>query len=261
MDMKEHKMSLYNDIVEIKDKNIDRLFNKFEEFFDAIYNAYPDEHAFVKYKALLWFARDKNKWDVADRIAQSIIIFSNEILKKNDKFFLEYPMTDVSTLSEYDMLIVRIRALWNTSSKISKENIWEFLRMFVGLIKKIYSEDELQIIRFKGIMALLKSHMLKTVAGSVIYNAYTEMANRSFVTKPVNVELIQTFVTTLSTKYKGEFEMLKTHLNGDKFIGFQAVKTMDSGLFDWIENCWKNLDKMTRITIYRYFSSIMKKFC
>lgn len=246
--------------VEKKEK-MDMLFTRLDEFFHQLFNLYPKERDFLKYKNMILSAKSLSAYNVCDRFAQSLMIFEYEIIHENESFFLNYPMDDINVLEGHMELIRKLKNVWNTSSTNTKKSIWGYMQIFISFFKDIYDEIEIVYIKLKGIIALIYDEMKKTYTGKLIYFNY--MKHISLCQSAKDEKFILQFSDILQ-KHKPAIKRMKEQLVKGQgmthFIGFDYTlhETEHSCLFDWIEKNWNEYNLLVKTTIFKTCLGIIK---
>jgi hypothetical protein len=236
----------------------DKLFVKFDEFFDNLHNIYPHEKDFYIYQNRIWMGKQTlGKSEVCERIAQSLMIFEHEIKHEDCSFFMDNPLDKASAIDGHDALIVKIKTIWNTCSDKTQTNVWRYLQSFVGIIRDIYSEIELTYIKIKGFIGLISSEMINDPAGQIIYWQYLKLI-KMCQTK-IDTEFIIDFSNFLQ-KHKHQLKNMKKSENFQDFLSFDPIKfeSSHSGFLDWLQHNWSNYNILIRTACFHLFMSVIR---
>lgn len=116
------------------------LFNdKLKEWIDDLITVFPNEPYFPFYKTLLsntiWFDKTLlNKWFKYYMTPE----YRNQILNKNDQFFLQESYTEMANTDGADLnFINKLKELWHLLGEQDKEMMWRYIQCLMVIDSKI----------------------------------------------------------------------------------------------------------------------------
>jgi hypothetical protein len=118
---------------------LNALFDQFLSFLGELREMYPDDTDFDIFATSLKMLRTTNPSLVAKYIEEHTAQFQNQILNKDEKFFLDYSFSEYG--GDVDLNIFeKLKQYINTMDSKSKENVWKYVQNIVRLSKAINSQ-------------------------------------------------------------------------------------------------------------------------
>jgi hypothetical protein len=118
---------------------LNALFDQFLSFLGELGEMYPEDTDFDIFATSLKMLRTTNPSLVAKYIQEHTVQFENQILNKDEKFFLEYSFSEYG--ADVDLNIFeKLKQYINTMDAKSKENVWKYVQNIVRLSKVINSQ-------------------------------------------------------------------------------------------------------------------------
>jgi hypothetical protein len=63
-------------------------------------------------------------------------VYGDQILSKDEQFFVNNEYSDIVENPEYNALIYKIKDYWTTMNEANKTAVWKYFRVFILLCKK-----------------------------------------------------------------------------------------------------------------------------
>jgi hypothetical protein len=118
---------------------LNALFDQFLSFLGELREMYPDDTDFDIFATSLKMLRTTNPSLVAKYIEEHTVQFENQILKKDEKFFLDYSFSEYGENVDLN-IFEKLKQYINTMDSKSKENVWKYVQNIVRLSKAINSQ-------------------------------------------------------------------------------------------------------------------------
>ncbi len=118
---------------------LNALFDQFLSFLGELKEMYPDDTDFDIFSTSLKMLRTTNPSLVAKYIEEHTAQFQNQILNKDEKFFLEYSFSEYGENVDLN-IFEKLKQYINTMDTKSKENVWKYVQNIVRLSKAINSQ-------------------------------------------------------------------------------------------------------------------------
>jgi len=110
----------------------------FNEFLDEMITVFPDDVDFRMYKLAMSAGVSMNNTLIINIFNQSIVtVYGDQILAKDEQFFLNNKYEDIVGNPEYNALINKIKKYWTIINEDNKNAIWKYFRVLILLCKKI----------------------------------------------------------------------------------------------------------------------------
>lgn len=110
----------------------------FNEFIDDISNLFPEDNEFALYKTALKTAISIDKKLAYNTFNSKVTEkYSEQILSRDETFFLEHDYSIVLTKKEYSSVIDKIKTYWTSMNEDNKNIVWKYFKVLILLSKKI----------------------------------------------------------------------------------------------------------------------------
>jgi hypothetical protein len=117
---------------------VTKFNSTFNEFLDEMITVFPDDVDFRMYKLAMNAGLSMNNKLIINVFNQSVVtIYGDQILAKDEEFFLNNKYEDIADNPEYNALINKIKNYWTILSEDNKTAIWKYFRVLILLSKKI----------------------------------------------------------------------------------------------------------------------------
>lgn len=131
--------------------------NLIEEFITKLNELYPEDKDFTNIKMYLFILKKTNPRKIVNEFNNHVLIYREQIVNKDEDFLLNNDFikdilnnqnngeeSDINinqtndTLSqEISILMFKIRTYWSNMDTETKNNIWQYLNIFVLLSDKL----------------------------------------------------------------------------------------------------------------------------
>jgi hypothetical protein len=112
------------------------VFDQFTSFVTELIQMYPDDPDFSMFLTSIKLLRSTNPSLVIKYIYENTQQFDQQILSKDEKFFLDYSFSEYS--SDVDLNIFsKLKQYITTMSPVTKENVWKYIQNIYRLSKAI----------------------------------------------------------------------------------------------------------------------------
>ena len=116
---------------------IDKFNATFIEFLDEMINIFPNDADFRMYKLAINAGISMNNKVIIKIFNDSVVtVYGDQILAKDEQFFLNNEYSDIVENAEYNALIHKIKGYWATMNEVNKNAVWKYFRVFILLCKK-----------------------------------------------------------------------------------------------------------------------------
>ena len=119
------------------------VFNeKLYEFAKDLNTSFPEIEEFKQFKLGVQLAKNVSEKAIEPVFRKHISQFRDEIMEKNEKFFLEEDYKSVMELApevkgqQFDNTILKLKSLWKTLNEDNKEAIWKYLKLLILISDK-----------------------------------------------------------------------------------------------------------------------------
>jgi hypothetical protein len=113
------------------------LFDQFTTFILELSEMYPDDPDFSMFLTSVRLAKSANPNIVVKYIYESICQYEEEIMSKDEKFFLTSSFEEHKENIDMDVFS-KMRQYFATMSTESKENVWKYSQNIIRLAKACY---------------------------------------------------------------------------------------------------------------------------
>ena len=108
------------------------------KFLNELILIFPEENDFKIYKRGIEFINSTHKKKVCELFKVYIILYKENILKKNEEFFLNNNYHEIINDNKNDsqgleVVIQKLKNYWKTLSDNNKSQIWEYLSTLIKL--------------------------------------------------------------------------------------------------------------------------------
>lgn len=112
------------------------VFDQFTSFVTELIQMYPDDADFSLFLNSIKLIRSTNPSLLIKYIYENTQQFDQQILSKDEKFFLDYSFSEYS--SDVDLNIFsKLKQYISTMSPATKENVWKYIQNIYRLSKAI----------------------------------------------------------------------------------------------------------------------------
>jgi hypothetical protein len=116
---------------------IDKFNASFIEFLDEMINIFPNDADFRMYKLAINAGISMNNKVIIKIFNDSVVtVYGDQILSKDEQFFVNNEYSDIVENPEYNALIYKIKDYWTTMNEANKTAVWKYFRVFILLCKK-----------------------------------------------------------------------------------------------------------------------------
>lgn len=121
-----------------------KKFNKtFKELLQDLISIFPDDSDLHMYKAVLSASIIIDETVLIQKFYHRVVVmYGNDILKKNIIFFLENQLHDVDEESNMSCFIEKMKRYYQTTLLVNKDIIWKYCKVLVLLSTKWYVQCE-----------------------------------------------------------------------------------------------------------------------
>lgn len=117
---------------------LEKFNNTFNEFIDDIINLFPKDADLRMYKNLLLAALCVNDKAIVTVFKESVVEnYGQQLLAKDETFFLNHDYSEYTVNEEYNAIINKIRSYWTTMNEENHNTIWKYFKVLILLSKKI----------------------------------------------------------------------------------------------------------------------------
>lgn len=114
------------------------VFDQFTAFIGELTEMYPNDPDFSLFSNSLKLLKTTNPSLVITYVYENTIQFEQQILNKDEKFFLDYSFSEYS--NDVDLnIFVKLKEYISSMSPASKENVWKYIQNIYRLSKAIKS--------------------------------------------------------------------------------------------------------------------------
>ena len=111
----------------------DAFYGQFHDFLDQLIQVFPEDSDFPAYKTGLTLLQKTNPRIVPEQVVVHVTPFEKSIRARDEKFFLEHQFPDYADDNALDLVITKMKGLWETLSLTSKTVVWDYLTLLVDL--------------------------------------------------------------------------------------------------------------------------------
>ena len=111
----------------------DAFYGQFHDFLDQLIQVFPEDSDFPAYKTGLTLLQKTNPRIVPEQVVVHVTPFEKMIRERNETFFLDYIFPDYAGDNALDLVITKMKGLWETLSPTSKTVVWDYLTLLVDL--------------------------------------------------------------------------------------------------------------------------------
>jgi hypothetical protein len=115
---------------------LNALFDQFQSFVSELHYMYPNDDDFAAFLTTLKLMRSTNPSLVATYIFEHTSQFENQILQKDERFFLDYSFTEYGEHVDLD-IFSKLKGYLQTMDQKSKENVWKYIQNIFKLAKSL----------------------------------------------------------------------------------------------------------------------------
>lgn len=121
-----------------------KKFNKtFKELLQDLISIFPDDSDLHMYKAVLSASIIIDETALIQKFYHRVVVmYGDDILKKNISFFLENQLHDVDEESNMSCFIEKMKRYYQTTLLVNKDIIWKYCKVLVLLSTKWYVQCE-----------------------------------------------------------------------------------------------------------------------
>jgi len=112
---------------------MDAFYGQFHEFLDQLIRVFPDDSDFPAYKTGLTLLQKTNPKIVPEQVHIHVTPFEKSIRTRDEKFFLEHQFPDYADDNALDLIISKMKTLWETLNDTNKKVIWDYLTLLLDL--------------------------------------------------------------------------------------------------------------------------------
>jgi len=110
----------------------------FSEFIDDIIQLFPNDSELKMYKSAISAAIRFNDKLAIEVFNESIVKnYGEQLLAKDESFFLSHDYSDVVVNKDYNAIIDKIKNCWTSMSVENKNIVWKYFRVLILLSQKI----------------------------------------------------------------------------------------------------------------------------
>lgn len=110
----------------------------FNEFIDDISNLFPEDNELILYKTALKTAISLDKKLAYNTFNAKVTEkYSEQILARDETFFLEHDYSIIQVKKEYSSIIDKIKGYWSSMNEDNKNIVWKYFKVLILLSKKI----------------------------------------------------------------------------------------------------------------------------
>ena len=114
------------------------VFDQFTSFLTELVEMYPEDPDFSLFLNSLKLLRTTNPSLVIKYIYDNTSAFEQQILNKDEKFFINYSFSEYS--NDVDLnIFVKLKQYISSMTPSSKENVWKYIQNIYRLSKTISS--------------------------------------------------------------------------------------------------------------------------
>lgn len=115
---------------------LNALFDQFQSFISELQEMYPTDDDFSAFLTTLKLMRSTNPAMVATYIFEHTGQFENQILQKDESFFLDYSFIEYGEHVDLD-IFSKLKGYLKTMDQKSKENVWKYIQNIFKLAKTL----------------------------------------------------------------------------------------------------------------------------
>jgi hypothetical protein len=114
------------------------LYDQFLSFVGELAEMYPDDPDFNMFGTTLKMVRTTNPSLLVKYIVETTQQFEDQILKKDEKFFLDYSFSEYGNDVDINVF-AKLKQYYSKMETISKDGVWKYIQNIVRLAKAISS--------------------------------------------------------------------------------------------------------------------------
>lgn len=112
------------------------VFDQFTSFISELIEMYPDDPDFSMFLSSIKLLKTTNPSLVIKYIYENTSQFEDQILNKDEKFFIDYSFSEYS--NDVDLNIFsKLKQYISNMSPSSKENVWKYIQNIYRLSKAL----------------------------------------------------------------------------------------------------------------------------
>ena len=113
------------------------VFDQFTSFLTELIEMYPDDPDFSLFLNSLKLLKTTNPSLVVKYIYENTSMFEDQILNKDEKFFIDYSFSEYS--NDVDLNIFsKLKQYISNMTPDSKENVWKYIQNIYRLSKALF---------------------------------------------------------------------------------------------------------------------------
>jgi hypothetical protein len=113
------------------------VFDQFTSFLTELIEMYPDDPDFSLFLNSLKLLKTTNPSLVVKYIYENTSMFEDQILNKDEKFFIDYSFSEYS--NDVDLNIFsKLKQYISNMTPASKENVWKYIQNIYRLSKALF---------------------------------------------------------------------------------------------------------------------------
>jgi hypothetical protein len=114
------------------------LFDQFTSFLSELKEMYPEDTDFPMFLTSIRITRTANPSILPKYISEFAGEYEDQIMKKNETFFLENEYSDYSSYVNMD-IFGKLKKYFTRMSQESKDNVWKYCQNIMRLSKAYHS--------------------------------------------------------------------------------------------------------------------------
>tara|TARA_X000000950_G_C13329180_1_gene423860 strand:- start:106 stop:468 length:363 start_codon:yes stop_codon:yes gene_type:complete len=110
--------------------------NQIEEFTNELIKVFPEDNDFKTFKTSFLLLKKTNPRKIVDLFKRYVIPFSQKLLDKDEKYFLEENYHEMSSVNNGFLITNKLKKYWTELSDQTKEHIWDYFKILIVLSNK-----------------------------------------------------------------------------------------------------------------------------
>jgi len=115
---------------------VDAFYNQFQDFLEQLEKVLPEDTDFPTYIMGLKMMRTGNPMYVIREFIVQTKSFEDSIIKRDERFFLEYTFNEFADNDWLIQMINKIKGLWKGFSENNKKCVWDYTNLLLSISQK-----------------------------------------------------------------------------------------------------------------------------
>ena len=120
--------------------NLSKFNEQLLNFLQEMCNLFPEDKSLSSFYYKIDLMKKANPREIMNQFRQYVCPFKDQILAKDENFFINNTFTDSIKSQNGISELLRIKQIWNSGSLTDrdKECVWNYFKVFLYLIDKEY---------------------------------------------------------------------------------------------------------------------------